>query len=267
VGRNLLGFTGTPDRAKFLANQVSARKPEEIVTAYERILAELDSASEDRKKELLADWKSPLENHLVDYAKAREKTTGKPEAHTVVEIYVKLFSAAQKSPDDFRAKALASLGEAERNFDAYVGALIAMDRQADLMKVIAILAPYLEHNLGYDRLGEASFKAGDNRTAERFLTKLKQESDEWHRFGSMISLAEIWHRDGRADDARGLLLECLTRTLEESKRHKGSDLRRCEERYQNYRQAYVRLFPSEAGTSAAKRIPETTRAKGPAESK
>ena len=260
VGRNLLGFADEPDRAKFLANTIPERAPAEVVASYERILGELDGANEHRKKTLLAEWESPLGKHLVDYAKAREKTSGKSQAETVVEVYQRLLSAAQHASSDVQKKAYGFMEPLGSNFDAYVDALVATHRPADVMKAVAIFEPHFDNNAGYGKLGEAAFKAGDYPAAERFLTKLKKSSDEWQSFDEMSLLAETWQCEGRTDDARKFLVECLTRTLADAKKHTGADRRRCEVRYQQLRKTYLRLFPNEAASLAAKGIPETTRA-------
>ncbi len=74
IGRRLLAFTGKADRAKYLKGSPPVRAPEQIISAYEKLL---DSAAQTKGKgredALSLTW-SPVGKHLGTYSKALAET-------------------------------------------------------------------------------------------------------------------------------------------------------------------------------------------------
>jgi hypothetical protein len=68
VGRVLLGFTGPVNRARFL-QPPARRDPRSVVEAYERLLVESQTGDARRRKELLAEYGSPLLKHFIVMSK------------------------------------------------------------------------------------------------------------------------------------------------------------------------------------------------------
>lgn len=69
VGRHLLGFTGKSDRRKFLSSAKPPRSAEQIITAYERILAEAQRAADKKREEAFGGF-GPIEKHFDQYVDA-----------------------------------------------------------------------------------------------------------------------------------------------------------------------------------------------------
>jgi hypothetical protein len=154
--------------------------------------------------------------------------------------------------DDFNP-----LGEA---FEKYVESLAASGRHADVDAVIEVFSPHWDHNLGYGKLGTAAFRCERFELAERYFIQLKSSMPAWHRSETMGFLAQIWHRNGRTEDAHELLVECLKRLLDESQSATGSDKKLFEDWFQNHRSTYLQLFPERGDAALAEhRIPRTTR--------
>ncbi len=71
-------------------------------------------------------------------------------------------------------------------------------------------------------------------------------------------LAKLWHQQGRSDDARELLIDCLKGLVIEAKQARGSDRELFEEWFQNHRAAYFELFPDDADSLAGRALPDST---------
>jgi hypothetical protein len=259
VGRQLLGFTGQPERRKYLAVPRSMRSPGQIVQAYEKLEVEARKGPEHRRKELLAGSGSPLGEHFARYVEARASTSGASKADVTIRTYEQLLDAVKANAALLGKKAYDNFHPLGVNFEAYVDALIEKDRRSDVIGVIELFAPHWQHNLGYGTLGKAAFKASDDKTAERYFVKLRASYDDWYRGEEMSLLAECWHRQGRADEADKLLIECLKRLAADSKKATGSDRKLDEDWFQRHRTTYLRLFPQLGATRLAENgIPEST---------
>jgi hypothetical protein len=79
VGRHLLGFTGQPDRKSFLAAEKPPKppeppkSPEQIIAAYEKLLAEARNADEETREESLDSF-SPIGKHFEEYVDALQRS-------------------------------------------------------------------------------------------------------------------------------------------------------------------------------------------------
>jgi hypothetical protein len=206
VGRNLLGFAGQPDRRKYLATEQPPKPPEQIIAAYEKLLAEAESAEGKQREEAFRTYR-PVAKYL-----------GK-----------------------------------------YLDALQRQGRTGEIGKVIERLAPHWEHAGGYSALGMAAWKCGQTQLAEDFFVKYRDRCANYERAEEMGHLAEIWHRAGKLDSARDLLLDCLRRLLIGSKSAEGADKRLYEEWYQRQRIVFLKLFRDGEKVLAEQSIPSTTR--------
>ncbi|MBM4031999.1 MAG: hypothetical protein FJ291_09460 [Planctomycetes bacterium] len=260
VGRQLLGFSGQPDRRKHLAKEQLKREPQQIVAAYERLLAEAKTGPERRRKELFTDYGSPLGKHFIAYVEARASVTGVPSAQTLIQVYDALLDTVRANTGLLGADAYISpASPLAIGFDAYVDALVEMGQAPRIPPLIASFAPYWDHPSGYGMLGTAAYKAGDAEAAERFFVKLHGRGPQWFRFGEMGLLARIWHAKGRAEDAHQLLVGCLKQTLAQSRSAHRTERKRYEEEFQAHRKTYLDLFPDRGDAYLAKQgVPNTT---------
>jgi hypothetical protein len=62
----------------------------------------------------------------------------------------------------------------------------------------------------------------------------------------MSFLAEVWHRQGRTVESRGLLLEAMRGLLEQSRAAYNGEQRLLEKQFQFHRSTFLRLFPDRA---------------------
>lgn len=241
-----------------MANVPKPKLPEEIVVAYERILQEAVASDVNRRKELLADSHSPLGRYLLAYADAKQKTNGKQRRDTVIETYELMLELVKVSPD-LQADAYDSFSPLGDTFEEYCEAVIESGDKKKVTSLIQIYEPYLDHNLGYGRLGTAAYRIGDYATAERFFLKLRELYDNYERSDQMGYLAEIWLKKGKSKEAQQLLLECLRRLADDAKAATGSDRNLYEEWFQSQRKTYLRLFPEGSQDLAKTGIPDSTK--------
>ena len=259
VGRLLLGFTDEPDRRKFLQPSAAKRPPEQIVAAYERLLDRVRSSPTDAEELLKSS--SPLATAMGDYVTALASVRLQPEAICVCEAYESLMATAASVgslPEYNLLETLTPL--ARRNFDQYVDALIALNRQADVLKLIESFRPRWDDHRGYAALGAAAFRGGHDRLAESFLIQLRDTGEYWCQNDEMRFLAEIWHREGKHEEAETLLVAAMKGVV--GLRLRTKDVRHCadyEATFQCFQSTYLRLF-ADRGEDALKRhgIPATT---------
>ncbi len=256
VGRQLLGFDGKPDRKQFL-HKLRKPSPDSIVRTYEGVLSLLASGSAEELNELLGS-SGLVTQHFEQYVGARSEVTGEARDQVTIEVYERILLTVTRSALTRRHDLLDSSGALGMAFESYVEALARSGRQADIRPLIALVAPYWQHNSGYISLGSASFKAQDYASAETFFVKLREEYKDCHRGEAMSILADIWHRRGAITAAKTLLLGCLQTLLKESQTATGSDRKRFEKWFQHHRATFLRLFPDEAANLSEHSIPTTT---------
>jgi hypothetical protein len=258
VGRELLGFHDQPDRRSFMKMPTPRRAPQQIITAYEKLLNE--ARRDQRQTEKLLGESSVLGSCFSDYASALAEFGSLTLPAATARAYESLLAVANAADHSLHAKLFDSFAPLGRNFDAYVEALIGLNRQAEVSSLVELFRPYWDHNLGYGQLGLAAFKSGNDQLAETLFVKLRHSLKDWCRSEEMGCLAEIWCRKGQKEAAHSLLVEALRGVLAQSRSASGTDRKRFEEWFQNHRATYLRLFPDrgEAGLFAYA-IPSSTR--------
>ena len=66
---------------------------------------------------------------------------------------------------------------------------------------------------------------------------------DWCRCEEIGCLAQIWKRQGRAEEAHNLLIDAMSGLLEQSRTASGSDCKLFEDWFQARRSTYLQLFP------------------------
>jgi hypothetical protein len=182
----------------------------------------------------------------------------KPEEE-VIAAYQKLLSDAQKQEGKTREKAFDNFGPLGKYFEEYANKLAQAGREQEIVAAINLLAPFWDHNSCYGKLGKAAFMCGENALAENFFLKLRDNYKDSHRSEEIGLLAEIWCKREKQEDAKELLIDCLRKLVAESKTATGSDKRFIEDRFQNQRGTFLKLFPqSGEGVLEASGMPSST---------
>jgi hypothetical protein len=246
VGRQLLGFSEVPDRKKFLNNARPESDPKQVIDAYQRLLAETETANEPRRRKLLADWQSPLFKHFKRYVQAKSALENVAEPAVLIAAYETILRAVRRSGEEFAKLAADELNSPLREqFEPYVDALVAADRPSDVQDLIDFYRGVWDHNLGYGLLGSAAFRISNFGLAENYFKKLHSGLQDYCRSEEMSLLAEIWCQNGRSADAQNLLVECLKQLLVLVKNsNEPSDREIYEKEFQFHRATFLRLFPA-----------------------
>lgn len=257
VGRQLLGFGEQPDRKKYLTNVQPGPKPEQVVAAYEKLLEEIKNGDVDFKKNMVADRKSPVK-YFDNYLDACESTGQKEKSAALMDAYQILFDAVQVLPAESLGQTFGHGRPLTMHFDAYVEAMVAAGRNEEITQAVAFLEPHWDHNMGYGDLGTASYKAGDMATAERFFLKLRELFPNHRRSEEMSLLATHWFNQGKTDEARDLLIDCLKGVAAEAAEASESDREHNFERwYQNHYPTFLKLFPDQTDLLAKEGLRDT----------
>jgi hypothetical protein len=257
VGRVLLGFAEEPERRKFLEAAPSKRNPEQIIAAYERLVAQGGSDSVSAMN--LLGTSSVLGAAFEDYVSALAITRSQSAAVCTCAAYESLLFAAAKVTESLHGKQFESFSPLGSHLEKYVDALIEMNRRADVPALIEKFRPHFDHNLGYATLGNAAFKSGHYPLAEGFFLKLRHSSKDWFRCKEMNALADILSRQGRAAEAQSMLIDALHGLLDQSRKATGSDRKLLETCFQDRKSAYLRIFPSLGeGELQRQRVPPST---------
>jgi hypothetical protein len=211
IGRQLLGFHDKPDRKKYLAKTNHEKKPQEIVAAYERLLGRALKGNAYQQKSLIADSESPLGRHLTIYAKAYATVHATTEKEVIIRVYDQILALLATGSVDLKEAGYDTFTPIDEAFEDYVDALVKTNRSEKVLSLVTLLGPRWDHNLGYGKLGGAAYKAGDYRTAEHYLGKLRTSMENWERANGIGLLARIWYKQGKPMEAEHLLLESMQR--------------------------------------------------------
>jgi hypothetical protein len=256
IGRQLLGFGDQPDRKKYLATDRPKRDPQQIIAAYEKLMAEAAEAEPKRQKELLES--GTLSGHFDAYVDALATVNGTTKSETTIEIYERFLALAEHSDESIRSDVHDSFSVLGEHFEAYVDAIVSKGKNNSVGRLIELFAPHWDHNLGYGKLGTAAFKTGQRDVAERYFIKLHDGLEDYCRSQEMGLLAEIWHARGETDRARDLLIDCLRGLIKQIKASRyNSDRRTFTEQFQHHRSTFLRLFPNGQPDLQKLGIPET----------
>ncbi len=243
VGRQLLGFEKDPDRRVFLSPRSDIKRPDEVITAYERVWQEVSLATSTRQQEVV-DHFYLLGRHFEAYVDALVDSQQKPKSEILMSVYERWLQMAEKSDAEVAKELFNSSSLIATHFEAYVDALVENGRGADVLQIIANFAPRWKHNLGYMHLGTAAFKVGNDALAESNFVKLLEGPGTYCRAEEMSYLAEIWSRNSKPQEARDLLVNCLRGLIQliaESKYQSSRELHANEYRF--HHGTYCKLFP------------------------
>jgi hypothetical protein len=256
IGRCLLRLPLDADRKKWL-RPPAAVPDKQVIAAYEKILSECLSVSENEQATLLASASSPLSKHFENYVNAVVHVRNQARASVVASTYEAILARVMTSTAVTSEKALDSFTPVGERLNDYAAALIELGRGLDAMALVRKLLPLWQHNLGYGRLGAIAFKAGDHALAEELLLKLKTNLKDWPRVEEMTHLAEIWQHRGNTKEARELMLAGLRHTLDEAAEATGSDIQYHERIYQRQRLDFERIFGDSTSLTALG-LPDST---------
>jgi hypothetical protein len=207
VGRQLLGFAPTETR---VLRPIHRRKPtrEEFVRHYENLLEEAQTATSDRKVELI-DGSGPLGRHFEAYIETESQLSQRPREDVILEMYERLLAIALTCEGDDLSESLDSFSVVGEQFELYTQT-IAEKQPQKVAELIDRFEPYWEHNLGWSRLGRAAYRAGLRGDAKRFLELLiEQEDVSMHTGDGSRMLADIWHVEGQVEKARQRLTDAI----------------------------------------------------------
>lgn len=210
LGRQLLQLPlDANNRKEFLNNGPKPRTPEEIITAYEKFLAELDQATTPRQVELLAPF-GVLSTHFESYVDAVVKLKGTDKNESVISLYETLLDKTAKVELENKDSLYDSYSAVGKGFEDYSKLLIEKNRQADLIQLIKLMEPYRREDYSYSQLGIIAFKAGDQALAESILSKVLEEVESAdYLYEEITIMAEIWKGKGELKKGQQLMLEAL----------------------------------------------------------
>lgn len=255
IGRRLLGFGPEADRKKYLVPP-RPRPPEQVVAVYEKLLVEAETGSPERREKLLSGWDSPLDRHFDDYVAAVASLRAITPAEAGIALYQRILAAAVSADAKVRSESLEFNAPVMERFQDYIDAMIAADRQSEVLTAFEMLQPYWTDTLGLSELAVAANKISRLDLAERYLQSLKKDHEFYHRREQdMCLLAEVWHRTNRNNDTKALLIDCLQRALAEWRQSKDAQDHRAQ--FDAYRAKYLQLFPEGLQELKDRNIPES----------
>ena len=248
VGRQLLGLPlEAKDRQTYLTNGPKPRSPEEIVTAYEKLLAEVTTAKPERQQELLESY-GLISEHFDAYINSLVTSKGVNKEETVIALYEKLLAIVDKLEGEAKTECSDAFSAIGNQFEAYSQTLIARNRQADVLTLVKRFEPLWTYNYGYSKLGVAAFKAGDSLLAEQLLSKLLEDDESpGYFFDDMALLAEIWKNKGELKRGQEIILKSLKQIksqVDESTEYPSSRIDYVENYKKTYA-AFLRLYPND----------------------
>lgn len=176
-------------------------------------------------------------------------------AGQVITAYEKLLQKAPELAGKEHSEAYEILGPLGEHLETYLSALRDTGRASDVRKTIELLKPLADQ---LSNFGLAAWKAGEIEVAESEFLRYRNTITDYQRGDEMGYLAEIWFANGKKDDARDLLVDCLKRLLEESKTATDSDIDLFEKWFQQRKATLARLFPDADDILARAGVPQAT---------
>ncbi|MDX1962387.1 MAG: HEAT repeat domain-containing protein [Pirellulales bacterium] len=246
IGRELLGLGHEAERAKYLKRNTPPRSPEQIVTAYEKLL---DAATvADPTLRAKAHESGPLAQHLADYVQALTTLRNQSPAEVWKDVYYQFLQTAKDAPSECQFTYYRLDGVIQRYFSDYTAALASLNKPHDILLAIDQLTPFWQNNMGLTQLGNAAYLAGNHELAESFFTKFLDNSPNYFRWEEMDVLAEIWANNGKIKQAQDLLIKCMQDLIKEYQESKyNCDRETSAESYQKHRQTFCKLFSAAEG--------------------
>ncbi|MFM7562122.1 MAG: hypothetical protein ACKO81_03700 [Planctomycetota bacterium] len=249
LGGQILGFKEKPNRKEFLSRELPQRTPEEFSSAYEKLMDEFWGASPADQAILFVE--TPLSSRFEEYLEALVKTKGGDKEQYLLEKFSEILDWAEEVDEPAREVAFGANGLLSKHFEEYVSALVSSGNAESVPVVCERFAPHWDNFRGYSLLGNALYEAGRADLAERWFGKIAEIVEYRHLVLDMGLLAEILHRRGETQQAKELLLDCLSKQSSEARQ--SPHVRKL---YGVYRGTYLKLFPNGGAELEAKGLPE-----------
>lgn len=256
IGYQLLGFRDVPDRKQYHRAPPVPRTSAEIVTTYDKLIANASKSSAQWQRRLF--YGGVLSSYFDQYVDAKCEITGKPKPDVIIEVYEKLLEAVPLLDESIRDECCQTNSALGECFTRYVDALLSHGRTAEVIRCVQRFAPYWDHHFGYSTLGRAAFQAGDHATAEPFLLLYRKELEGDGKGEEMGMLAEIWFERGNIAESEKLLIGCLRWLTEEIREivHPPG-LKTLSKDFRYYQATFLRLFPQGKDLLMQHGIPES----------
>jgi hypothetical protein len=177
----------------------------------------------------------------------KQPTKRQPEA--VIGAYERLIDQTREMSGARLDDALSSFGTIAQHLLDYAEALTAIGQAERLRATLDFLSPHWQYPSGFAGLGEAAFRSGLEDLAERFYLQFRASYEDAYRGEETDRLAEIWLRRGRSDEARQLLIGCLTQAIKAVADAEPCDRRYPARCYRRLYETYERLFPDSAASN------------------
>lgn len=255
LGGKLLGFKEQPNRKEYLSRQLPKRTPAEFVSAYEQLMEEFWGASPADQALLFVE--TPLSSRFEEYLEALATTKGGNKDQYLLEKFSEILDWAEEVDEPARKAAFGVSGLLSKHFEEYIAALLSSGSAESVPVVCERFAPHWDNLRGYSRLGNALYEAGRADLAEKWFGKIAENVEYRHLVLDMGLLAEILHRRGETQQAKELLLDCLSKQASEARKagppEQSAAVRKL---YGVYRETYLKLFPNGGAELESKGLPE-----------
>ncbi len=237
VGRRLLGFPVPGVTAP--TRPVRASLSDEVLIArYEELWSRL-AAGGGAIEDIQASGRS-----LRRYAEAMVRSGRARRAEEVVcDVALRAIDVALAGPEDRRREWLGYRWSFDEHFETVVQSMVETGCRDHLARLLDRLEPEFGASA---LLGAVAWRGGLVDRAESQLRGFRTRVREIGSFREMATLAEIHVQRGRPEDARALLLECLSDLRMRARESDYlSEIRRYDADYQHHRAAYLRLLGTE----------------------
>ncbi len=245
IGRQLLGFSPTEDRKRYLCSITSTKDRKQIITAYQRLMSEASTGSLERRNELLC-GRSPLTKHFKRYIDALSTERQTPYGETFIAVYSDFATIVENSSEDVQIKAYSRLSLLADLFLDFIDELLKANQKDEAAKWIKSFEKKWNSLFGYSVLGLAWFRCGNLVAAEQELIKICDDIDDYCHRDEVGTLAAIWCQVGKSIRARELLADCLGRLHDMIVASQEEwDKKVYFLQYKQFRSVFRQLFPGE----------------------
>ncbi|MFO0978618.1 MAG: hypothetical protein U0996_19585 [Planctomycetaceae bacterium] len=245
AGRQLLRFTGDPDRKSLLAQKPPQRSPEQFLEAYEKLmnapLPTVPAEQEDRFSAYGVVGRN-FEKYLENLGTVRSLS----KSDATIVAYEQFLKLAEQSDPSIAEDVYGVSTVLSEHFGAYVIALVEKGRTDDAAALITRLTPHLNYNAGNVQLGAAAFRINNLDLAEshfKWMLDAETETSDICYYDEVGIFAEVLQKKGEDRKAKDLLIRCMTELVERIGEQGGGEAEYYLKPYQMHRAAYLRLYP------------------------
>lgn len=246
AGRKLLGYPSVeyPVDAK-LTQAKTSHSAKNLVTNFERVLAQLPTFPANRQEMLTSPLGSLQENTEL-YIQALAETQGIPREDAFLEVYEKFLALPKRVNFIARTQLLAPQSFLDVNFLPYIKLLVERNRKEYATEVVDHFKESRSFDFELLQMGHAYYLLGNRNEAQKLLEPAATQTSCFSTYpDSAVILAQIYKELGEANKGQKLLIHWMNwiKSLQAEPAEYRLKDKKLQPIYDKLYRGFLRLFP------------------------